>query len=166
MKITTDLMEAFLKCATKCYLRAREEVPTGNAYADWLRTQSEIFRREGIKRLVAGFPPDKCAEGHVPMMVTGKSAQWTLATDFVGETENLQCSCHGMERRQPAGRGQTVQFLPIRLVFTNKPTRDNKLLLAFDALVMSRVLNREVALGRIVYGDDYVTLNVNTLDLR
>ena len=50
--------------------------------------------------------------------------------------------------------------IPIRLVFTNKPTRDDKLLLAFDALVMSKVLNREVALRRIVYGDDYVTLNV------
>jgi predicted RecB family nuclease len=166
MKITTDLMEAFLNCATKCYLRAREEVPTGNAYADWLRAQSEIFRREGIKRLVAGFPPDKCPEARVPMMVTSKSAQWKLATDFVGQTENLQCFCHGIERRQLAGRGQTAQFFPIRLVFTKKPTRNNKLLLAFDALVMSRVLNREVALGKIVYGDDYVTLNVNTLALR
>ena len=104
MNITTDLIEAFLKCPTKCYLRAHEQVETGNAYADWLRTRSEIFRREGIKRLVAGFTPDKCAEGGVPMMVTGKSAQWKLATDFVGQAENLQCSCHAMERRQPAGR--------------------------------------------------------------
>jgi hypothetical protein len=52
--ITTDLVEAFLKCPTKCFLLARAEVATGNAYADWVRTKSEIFRSEGITRLVGG----------------------------------------------------------------------------------------------------------------
>jgi len=60
MAITTDLVEAF-KCPTKCFLRARAEVATANAYADWVRTKSVVFRSEGITRLVAGIEPDKCA---------------------------------------------------------------------------------------------------------
>ena len=40
---------------TKCFLRARAEVATGNAYADWVRTKSEVFGSEGITRLVAGI---------------------------------------------------------------------------------------------------------------
>ena len=31
------------------------EVATGNAYADWVRTKSEVFRSEGIPRFVAGI---------------------------------------------------------------------------------------------------------------
>ena len=62
MAITTDLVEAFLKCPTKCFLRARAEVATGNAYAHRVRAKSEIFRSEGITRLVAAVAPDKCAE--------------------------------------------------------------------------------------------------------
>ena len=65
MAITTDLVEAFLKCPTKCFLRARAEVATGNSYADWVRTKSEVFRSEGIvavslrvQQTAAGSNPD------------------------------------------------------------------------------------------------------------
>jgi len=158
-------MEAFLKCPTKCYLRSREEVETGNAYANWVRTQGDIFRSKGIKRLVSGVAPEKCAVG-APTIETGRSAQWELATDFVVRSENLQCFCHAVERSPPTGRGRAAQFIPIRFVFTNKLTRDDKLLLAFNTFVVSKSLHREVALGRIVYGDDYTTMNVKTSALR
>src|SRR6266581_3690172 len=131
MDITTGLIEAFLKCRTKCYLRAREEVKTGNAYADWVRTQSDVFRSEGIKRLVAGVAPDRCAAG-TPAIESGRSAQWQLATDFVARSENLQSSCHAVERNPSAGRGRAAQFVPIRFVFSNKLTRHDRVLLAFD----------------------------------
>ncbi len=88
--ITTDLVEAFLQCPTKCFLRARAEVGTGNAYADWVRTESDVFRTEGIKRLVAGCAPDKCVTGNAE---GGRSAQWQLALDFIAQSENLRCSC-------------------------------------------------------------------------
>ena len=165
MAVTTDLVEAFLKCPTKCFLRARAEVETGNAYADWVRTESDVFRSEGIKRLVAGVAADKCATG-TAATESGRSAQWQLALDFVARSENLRCSCHAVERIPSAGRGRAAQFVPIRFVFSNKLNRHDKLLLAFDALVISKVLGREVTLGRIVYGDDHLTLKVKVSALK
>jgi len=157
--ITTDLVEAFLKCPTKCFLRACAEVETGNAYAAWVRTASDVFRGEGIKRLTAGVAPDTCATGTAE---AGRSAKWRLALDFVARSENLQCSCHAVERIPSAGRGLAGQFVPIRFVSRNKLHRDDRLLLAFDALVISKAFNRDVALGRIIYGDDQATLDVKT----
>ena len=148
MAITTGLVEAFLKCPTKCFLRARVEVGTGNAYADWVRTENDVFRTDGIKRLVAGVAPDKCATG-TAATETGRSAQWRLALDFVARSENLRCSCHAVERIPSTGRGRAAQFVPIRFVFSNKLTRHDKLLLAFDALVISEMFGGEVTLGRI-----------------
>jgi len=113
MNITTGLMEAFLKCRTKCYLRAHMVTETENVYADWIRTQSDAFRSEGIKRLVTGVAPDKCAASTRPVE-TGRSAKWQLAPDFVAQSGNLQCSCHAVERNRPDGRGQPAQFTPIR----------------------------------------------------
>ena len=165
MAVTTDLVEAFLKCPTKCFLRARSEVETGNAYADWVRTESHIFSSEGIKRLVAGVAPDKCVTG-TAATEGGKSAQWQFALDFVARSENLRCSCHAVERIPSAGRGRAARFVPIRFVFSNKLNRHDKLQLAFDALVVSKVLGREVTLGRIVYGDDHVTLKVKVSALK
>jgi hypothetical protein len=40
MVITTDLVEAFLKCPTKCFLRSRAEVANVNAYADWVEQKA------------------------------------------------------------------------------------------------------------------------------
>jgi predicted RecB family nuclease len=165
MAITTDLVEAFLKCPTKCFLRARAEVETGNAYADWARTKSDVFRGEGINRLVATVAPDKCVAG-IAATEIGRQAQWQLAVDFVARSENLQCSCHAVERIPSPGRGQAIQVVPIHFVFSNKINRHDKLLLAFDAFVISKALDREVACGRIVHGNDHVTLKVNLSTLK
>jgi hypothetical protein len=63
MIITSDLVETFLKCPTKCFLRSCGEVGTENAYAAWAQTKHNFFRVEGTKRLVARVVPDKCAIG-------------------------------------------------------------------------------------------------------
>jgi hypothetical protein len=47
-------------------------------------------------------------------------------------------------------------------VFTNKLGKDEKLLLAFDAFVLSEILDRAVSLGKIIHGDDHATLKVKT----
>jgi hypothetical protein len=39
------------------------------------------------------------------------------------------------------GRGRSAQFIPIRFIFWNKLTRDDRLLVAFDVLVLSEFLD-------------------------
>src|SRR5882757_3466764 len=130
-------------------------------YAAWVRTNDEVFRVEGNKRLVAGVAPDKCATG-TQAMGTLKLAQWHLCMDLAVQSQNLQCSCHAVEQIPSTGRGRTAQFVPTRFVFRNKLNRDDKLLLAFDARVLSEVLRREVGLGKIVHGENYATRKVKT----
>lgn len=57
MMITADLFDAYLKCPTKCFLRAHNEAGTGNAYADWVQTENEAYRQDGIRRLTEGATP-------------------------------------------------------------------------------------------------------------
>jgi predicted RecB family nuclease len=159
--ITTDLIEAYLKCPTKCFLLSRQEVATGNAYADWARTKSTSYCCEGIQRLVARVPPDKCVTSTSATERT-RAAKWQLAIDFKAGSRNLQCSCHAVERIPSLGRDRGVQFIPIRFVFRNKLIRDDKLLIAFDALVLSEMLGRTIDCGKILHGDNYATLRVKT----
>jgi CRISPR/Cas system-associated exonuclease Cas4 (RecB family) len=53
MKLTSSLLEAYLKCPTKCYLRSTGQTGAGNAYAEWVREQNDAYRNEGAQRLVA-----------------------------------------------------------------------------------------------------------------
>ncbi|HEX7569478.1 MAG TPA: TM0106 family RecB-like putative nuclease, partial [Verrucomicrobiae bacterium] len=110
---------------------------------------------------------------------TLKTAKWRLAMDIVARTElgssrgneaqteksemdqslltsaaTIETSLHAVERIPSAGRGQPAQFVPIRFIYRNKLTKDDKLLLAFDAFVFSEMLGRGVSLGKIIHGDD------------
>lgn len=161
MTITDDLVETFLKCPTKCFLRSRGEAGTGNAYAAWVRTKNDVFRIEGTKRLVAEVTPDKCAIG-TQAMGSLKPPAWHLGIDLAVQSQELQCFCHAVEQIPSAGRGRAAQFVPIRFLFRNKLNRDDKVLLAFDARVLSEVLSRAVGLGKIVHGKNYSTLKVKT----
>jgi predicted RecB family nuclease len=162
MTVTSGIVEAFLKCPTKCYLRSRGELGTENAYANWTRTQSESYHKEGIKRLTAGAAPGECAVGTNNL----KEAEWRLATDYVVRTQSLESCLHAVERFPPEARRKPMQFIPTRFIPANKISRDDKLLLAFDALVFSEVLGREVGIAKIVHGDDYAKLEVKTSVLK
>jgi predicted RecB family nuclease len=78
-------------------------------------------------------------------------------SDFIIETR-----LHAVERVPSEGRGRAAQFIPVRFIFRNKLTKDDRLLLAFDTFVLSAALGREIALGRIIHGDDHATLKVKT----
>jgi predicted RecB family nuclease len=67
-----------------------------------------------------------------------------------------------VERIPPSGRGGAEQFALIRFVFRNKLTRDDKLVIAFDALVLSKMLGRTVEIGKILNGDKYAVFKVKT----
>jgi predicted RecB family nuclease len=187
MKITSSLFDAFLKCATKCHLRSLGEIGSGNEYAEWVRGQDESYQREAARRLQEAVPETERAVGpHATENL--KAAKWRLAVDLVAQTPNradskirespphgetaelgdpcseqLLGSClHAVERVPSEGRGKPGQFIPIRFMFRNKLTKDDRLLLTFDALVLSQLLGREVSLGKIIHGDDHTTLNVKT----
>jgi predicted RecB family nuclease len=163
MKITSDLFDAFLRCATKCYLRSTGQTGASNAYAEWVRERNDAYRKEALQRLVT------VAEGEAavttPDAANLKTATWRLAVDLPLETETMASRLHAVEREPSQGRGRPAQFIPIRFVFFNKLTKDDRLLVAFDALVLSEVLGREVSVGKIIHGDNHATLKVKVASL-
>ncbi len=161
MRVTPRLLEAYVKCPTKCFLRSLGETDGTNAYANWIQTQNESYRHGGLKRLMEGVPGNECAisppdTGHL------KAAQWRLAVDLVARAENLESSIHAVERFPSQGFRRSSQFTPIRFFFSNKLTRDDKLVVALDALILSKILRREVSRAKIIHGDDQTMRKVNT----
>jgi len=158
MTITPQLFEAFLKCPTKCWLKAAGERGAGNVYAEWVEERNESFRAAGVERLRSTAAPGEFVTS--PPADGLKEAKWTLALDVPVKTAELESRVHALERVPSEGRGRPAQFIPVRFIFRNKLTKDDKLLVAFDALVLSGPLQREVGLGKIIHGDDQTTLKV------
>jgi predicted RecB family nuclease len=164
MKITFDVFEAYLKCPTKCWLRATDEPSAGCTYPEWVKAQNESYRASQTRRLVVEFPNDAVVLS--PDMKNFKAAKWRLASSLAVwaqmDSGVLESELHAVERVSLEGRGQHAQFIPIRFIFANKVYWDDKLLLAFDALVLSEMLCCDVSCGKIVHGDDHATQTVKT----
>jgi hypothetical protein len=67
-----------------------------------------------------------------------------ISQSLLTSAATIETRLHAVERVPSEGRGKPAQFVPIHFVFRNKLTKDDRLLLAFDALVLSQVLGREV----------------------
>ena len=148
---------------TKCWLRFTGEPATGNAYSEWAQGQNESYRDAAIERFRSEGPQDEYAVA--PAQEDLQTSKWRLGFDVVGTFQNLETRLHAVERVPPEGRGKSARFLAIRFVFTNKLGKDEKLLLAFDALVLTGILGREVSLGKIIHGDHQAAQKVKTVAL-
>jgi predicted RecB family nuclease len=129
-----------------------------------VRTENEAYRASEIKRLAEEAIPDDYTTGLADANDL-KTAKWRLATDVLAQTTKLESRIHAIERIPSEGRGKAAQFIPVRFVFRNKLTKGDKLLLAFDAVVLSELLGRPVTMGKIIHGDDHSTLKVKTATL-
>ena len=155
MNLTSPFLEAFLKCPTKCFLLAHKEVPTGNAFADWLRTQRETYRAAAAQCLNTNHADGKFVTGSMDLAAL-KSANWCLATDLPIEAEKMQSCLQALEA-VPSGPCKPRQLVPIRFVFGKRPALADKLLLAFDALLLSEVIGQVITCGRIIFGDEHTS---------
>ena len=167
MRISSDLFNAFLKCPTKCWLRAAGEPPSACAYAEWTASQNRSYYATELKRLLSETPNGALPVSSRPESLNG--AKWRLAANLAVHAQMNTCllesELHAVERAQCEGGGRPPQLIPIRFVVTNKLGADDKLLLAFDAFVLSKVTEREIGFGTIIYGDDHRTVKVKTAGL-
>ena len=166
VKITSDLFDAYLKCPTKCWLRASSEPSTGTDYQKWVTVQNASYRTAETERLIAARSGATKSSPSLPDIQTVK---WTVATNFAVEAQSnsytLQSTLHAVEHVSPKDNARLLQFIPIRFVFRNKLINDDKLLLGFDAFVLSNALGCEIYTGKIIHGHSHATCRVTASPL-
>ncbi len=163
MRITAEVFEGHLKCQTKCWLRAINEPFSGNSYSEWVNRQNILYRTVETEKLVASSPAYQ-----TKLLTTTGSLKLENWCPSIGLTVQkkinngvLESELHAIEQVPSKIRDQLVELSPIRFFFNNKLGNDDKLLLAFDAFVLSESLGRKIKVGKIIHGDNSKTLRVN-----
>ncbi len=159
MKITSECFEAFQECPTKCYLRSKGERGTGNTFADWLAEQHIAYRTNGIHRLTADCRAKECFTGCLDATAL-KGGQWRLAVDCAVRANAWESQLDALERCALPTRGKRVQLVPVRFIRASKVTIEDKLLVAFDALVLAGMTGYEIPIGKLIHGAQYSSLKV------
>src|ERR1044072_5154145 len=136
MLITDDIFQAFLKCETKAYLKSANSEAAHPEIADWRQRVVERYKRICCTRLCAAFSEDECLADPSTLQ-DFKNNKYHLLIDCVVHTQGLLTHIPALERLPTTERTRRSPLVPIRFVPGEKIGKVDKLLLAFDALVLS-----------------------------
>jgi predicted RecB family nuclease len=131
-----------------------------------VKAQNQSYRAAEVARVVAASPTKEIA--HSPDLKNVNTASWRLATNLMTnaqlDSNVLETDLHAVQL-VPAKVRSPVRLIPIRFIFTNKLDKNDKLLLTFDALTLSKSVGREISVCKIIHGDNHATsmVKVSTL---
>jgi predicted RecB family nuclease len=109
-------------------------------YPAWLDKQSELYRLDGGDRL----------EG-----------RWELALNQVVQAGGLEAHIHAIQNVR-SKKSRSLLSIPVRFIHTNRVSRSDKLIVGFDAFVLSKALGQKVNLAKIIHGEQWSTIEVDT----
>lgn len=161
--ITSCLLEAFLACHFKCNLLSKGEIPAGSDYTNWLTTQMESYRSEGIHKVTAEHPHE--LDSSALDLVHWKNASWRFALKQVVQTQEWETLIQVVQRITPEAPNSSTQLVPFRFVPTRKLSNAVKMMAAFDALILAKSLDTKIGMAKIVHGEkcSVSTVKVNLL---
>jgi predicted RecB family nuclease len=164
MVITEDIFGAFLQCETKSYLTLAGAVGDRRQLTDWERQLTEDYQQQFFTRLRSHCRDSELLRG-VTLAQALAQHQCRFALDCVVQTRELQSHIPMLERVPPAGKTSHLAYIPVRLLPREKLTRQDKLLVAFDALVLATAAGTVPHFGKIIHGSEYAVAKVKLEEL-
>jgi predicted RecB family nuclease len=159
MLITDDIFQAFLQCETKAHLKLAGAAGDQRGLPAWARHRVEAYKRQYHLHMRADCREDECLVG-VALPQDLSHSLWRLVMDCRVQTQALQSHIHIVERCTSAGQTPHHPYIPVRLIPREKMTPQDKLVLAFDALVLSAATGQAPPFGKIISGGAYAVAKV------
>jgi predicted RecB family nuclease len=164
MLITDDIFQAFLQCETKGHLKLAGAVGDQREFPDWERTLVEDYKQQCYRPWRADCGEAACLAG-VVLPHDLDNSRCRLVMDCTVRTQEMQAHLHAVERVAAPGKMNDSPYMPIRCVPREKITTQDKLLLAFDALVIWTVTGQAPRFGKIIHGREQATAKVDVAGL-
>jgi predicted RecB family nuclease len=160
--ITSDIFEAFVKCPTKCWLRANGDESGSRAHHYWVRENNESHRETRAEQLHSAINIEKLTRSSAQEFISCNRWRYLIGARVVASAEAcaLECTLHAVEYAPTSSQRGLNALVPIRFHSSNKLHRQDLLLLGFDAVVLSKCLECSLATGKIVHGDRQVLRSV------
>ena len=149
--ITQELFAAWLRCETEAFLKVVRTDGGPREFLDWQQGMFDDYKHKSSLRLRANYRTDEC--GRPTSSLNDLSiGKYRIVIDCVVRTERIQARIHALERIPATKTRQYSPYIPIRFVPSQKITKHDKLLLAFDALALFMASGKEPLFGRIIHG--------------
>lgn len=164
MLISDETFYAFLSCETKCHLKSSGNIEFKRDLVEWQRSYLDNYKQKCLVNLYSKFGEDECLPGPSSLEALENDKNRLIA-DCILSTNGLQSHTHALERSTTPVKRKQSPFIPIRFFPNEKITKYDKLLLAFDALVLSSAFGKMPLVGKIIHGSEQKVTKVELVGL-
>jgi predicted RecB family nuclease len=164
MLITDDIFQAFLQCETKAHLKHAGAVGDQQEFPEWERHLVEDYKQQCYRQWRADCGEAACLVGSALLQDLDHSG-CRLVLDCTVRAQEMQAHLHAVERVAAPDKPHDSPYMPIRCVPREKITTQDKLLLAFDALVLGTVSGQAPRFGKIIHGHERASAKVEVTGL-
>ena len=156
MPITEEIVEAVLKCDTKAYLKLNALPSFPFEFSGWQDSLKERYRQECNELLRSAFQ----WYAGTPDLHLLKSCRHELILGYMVALPEIHTRMDALLLSRQRSPVTSCPYIPIRFVPSERVSMSDKLLLAFDAVALSKVYGKVPRLGRIIHGRDYAIATV------
>jgi EAL domain-containing protein (putative c-di-GMP-specific phosphodiesterase class I) len=154
--ITSTIYEAFVHCETKAYLLLEGAIAPSSDVQDWQATLANDFKRSASKRLQSTLRDGEYSV-ETPSFESLRGGVYRVLFDPLICTRGINAQLHALQRLPHSRHAPTLIYTPLRFVRSEKLKTSDKLLIAFDAIAISRLTGNSPRAGKIIYGSEYTT---------
>jgi predicted RecB family nuclease len=151
MKITNEVLEAYLNCKTKGRLKLAGECGTPSDYEALAAAARRASREEAVAKLVARSPAT--SRGVSVTTATLRTGAPLLA-DAILEDDGLSLRLDALRRAEGASKLGHHHYLPVLHAHGDRASRRERLLLAVFGLALARVQGLRPAAGLVARGPE------------
>lgn len=154
--IEGEVFARFLRCELEADLYSRGVVGTDREFENWQRQRLDKYKEAASVALRSAHRDCQVHVG-TPTLSSIKSKRWPLILDCTLESSQVRVRLDAVELAQTASATGSPSYYPIRFVPSEKVASSDKILVAFDALALSRITGIVPSIGRIIYGSRFAT---------
>ena len=158
MPVTEKTFEDFVNCKTKAHLNFLEASSAHYEFSEWQNKVFEDYAQKCRAKLCFSLNHDNYISN--VSFTHNISVNHQLIFNCFLETKEVQANIQALERLEGSS-SKSSSFVPIRFVPREKLNNNDKLLLAYDALVLSSISgNMPPQFGRIIHGAEQKIVKV------
>ena len=155
--ITNDTFVSFLHCNRKAFLRAAGIPGQPTDIETVLLDFGRVYRRQALKAFLAPYREQDVLHDP-PRLEVALTNSPQVIVNATAWADGLSSLIQAAEQMKGMDQCETPVYAPVLFVLTETVSHADKMLLAFNALVLSSVQGVLPAIGKIVHGSTYKVL--------
>ena len=128
--------------------------PTDPEIENWQQRIANSYKANALERLCTSVPENETCRG-MPSLRVFRERHYRLILDPEISSPEVQIQAHALERIPASRNGADTAYRPVRFLPNEKLASSDKLLIALDALALSRLTGRMPPTARIIHGSDH-----------